>query len=84
VILDTAGNLYGTTSYGGVYSGGTVFELTHQVGGGWKERVLHSFKTNGTDGYLPYAGLIIDSAGNLYGTTQLNLNNCGTAFEIIP
>src|ERR1039458_7566385 len=69
LIFDAAGNLYGTTEQGGAYSHGTVFELTPAAGGGWTEQVLHNFNNNGTDGTNPYAGLIFDSAGNLYGTT---------------
>ena len=68
LIFDAAGNLYGTTYEGGTYGYGTVFELTPTRGGGWTETVLHSFG-NGTDGDVPYAGLIFDAAGNLYGTT---------------
>ena len=47
---------------------GTVFELTPAAGGSWTEKVLHSFGS-GTDGSNPYASLIFDAAGNLYGTT---------------
>ena len=71
LIFDTAGNLYGTTVLGGIYGGGAVYELMRSpnaTGGGWREQVLHSFG-NGTDGGWPYAGLIFDAAGNLYGTT---------------
>jgi uncharacterized repeat protein (TIGR03803 family) len=88
LILDGAGNLYGTTVYGGVYiAGGTVFELPPK-GGGWTEKVLLSFG-NGTDGILPTGGLIFDKAGNLYGTTSLGGNlscseGCGTVFELMP
>ncbi len=76
LIFDAAGNLYGTTCRGGTYNlrcgygCGTVFELTPTAGGGWTEQVLHSFDNNGTDGIGPRAGLIIDAAGNLYGTSQ--------------
>src|ERR1035437_6510944 len=76
LIVDAAGNLYGTTSQGGTGSNcgafgcGTVFELTPAAGGGWTETVLYSFNYNGTDGAGPLAGLIFDAAGNLYGTTS--------------
>ena len=113
--LDSAGNVYGTTTTGGAYNYGTVFELTDRSGGWaekllysfkylsqpgaklamdkegniygvtpkdsdayelmrgfnrWKESVLHNFTGNHGDGYDPYAGMILDAAGNLYGTTQ--------------
>jgi uncharacterized repeat protein (TIGR03803 family) len=82
LIFDSAGNLYGTTQGGGS-TRGVVFELS-PVGGTWKETVLYSF-TGGTDGDTPVSGLIVDSAGNLYGTT-LNggTNNNGTVFELSP
>lgn len=67
LIFDEAGNLYGTAEQGGTVGGGTVFELSPGSNGSWTEKVLHSF--NGTDGDAPYAGLIFDKAGNLYGTT---------------
>jgi uncharacterized repeat protein (TIGR03803 family) len=86
VIFDTAGNLYGTTRFGGTYFYGTVFELTPH-NGKWTEKVLHSFVGNGSDGVGPYAGLIFDPAGNLYSTTfagGAGLGLYGTVFEIIP
>jgi uncharacterized repeat protein (TIGR03803 family) len=67
-----------------------VFELMPKAGGGWIERVLHSFKRNGKDGEFPYSNLILDDAGNLYGTTFKGGDHCnsgagcGTVFEIIP
>jgi uncharacterized repeat protein (TIGR03803 family) len=64
VTRDAAANLYGTTVGGGAYNAGVVFKLDPA---GY-ETVLYHFK-NGTDGAYPYAGLILDSAGNLYGTT---------------
>jgi uncharacterized repeat protein (TIGR03803 family) len=83
LVLDTSGNLYGTTTYGGAYSSGVVFELALKAGGGWTEKVLHSF--NGTDGYHPYAGLIFDGAGNLYGTTTYGgAGGAGVVFELTP
>ena len=53
LIFDAVGNLYGTTMGGGPSGGGTVFELTPTVGGGWAENVLHTFNSNGGDGYWP-------------------------------
>ena len=64
VILDSAGNLYGTTSAGGADNAGVVY-MVNPAG---QEKVLYSF-TGGADGGLPYAGVVCDSAGNLYGTT---------------
>ncbi len=90
LIFDAAGNLYGTTFYGGAYgltsqnTGGTVFELVHRSDGGWAEKVLHSFG-NGSDGIEPYANLIFDAAGNLYGTTTHGgAYGAGIAFELMP
>jgi uncharacterized repeat protein (TIGR03803 family) len=91
LILDGAGNLYGTTYFGGAFGVGTIFELSPKATGGWKETVLHSFNNNGTDGYSPQAGLIFDTAGNLYGTTLIGgsgsctyYGSCGTVFELTP
>lgn len=82
VILDQAGNLYGTTLYGGANARGTVFQLTHSDSG-WTEKVLHSF---GSDGSGPYGGLIFDQSGNLYGTTQTEYmgQGNGTVFMLSP
>jgi uncharacterized repeat protein (TIGR03803 family) len=83
LIFDSAGNLYGTTSGGGSQGGGTAFELTPNVNGGWTERVLHNFDQ--TDGHYPFSSLIFDTAGNLYGTTQVGgAYNGGTVFELRP
>jgi uncharacterized repeat protein (TIGR03803 family) len=88
VIFDQAGNLYGTTSYGGPYQGGSVFELTPNGDGSWTEKVLHSFCRNGcrrSDGSVPYAGLIFDRMGSLYGTTEMGgASNAGTVFKLAP
>ncbi len=85
LIFDTNGNLYGTTVSGGAYYGGTVFELT----AAGSEKVLYSFGSQPRDGSGPYAGLIFDNAGNLYGTTSYggafkcsNAYVCGTVFEL--
>ena len=87
VVFDSAGNLYGTTSGGGTYSGGTVYELSPQAGGGWTETILHSFNNTlpPVDGCSPFAGLAIDSAGDLYGTTRAcGSQGGGTVFELTP
>lgn len=84
VILDSAGNLYGTTFYGGVLSHGTVYELVRNSNGTWIHKVLHSF-TDGADGGYPLGGLVRDSAGNLYGTTIGGGSaRYGTIFELSP
>jgi len=132
LIMDTKGNLYGTTAKGGAYGGGTVFELTpsrtkkilHSFGAGrdgsfpyaglvldakrnfygttvsggahgvgtvfkltssGKETILHSFSSNGTDGYNPYDRPVLDAEGNLYGTTFLGgAHHVGTVFKLTP
>jgi len=83
LVADASGNMYGTTRYGGANSSGTVFKLT-QSGGAWSENVIYSF-AGGNDGSSPAAALIIDEAGNLYGTTRLGgPANAGTVFELSP
>jgi uncharacterized repeat protein (TIGR03803 family) len=83
VTLDQAGNLYGTTSSGGAFGGGTVYELSPS-GSGWTQKTLHSFQRQ-PDGASPYAGLIFDQSGNLYGATQYGgSGGGGTAFELTP
>jgi uncharacterized repeat protein (TIGR03803 family) len=85
LIFDRDGNLYGATYGGGIHSYGTVFEMTPNGSGGWKEKVLHSFNHNGTDGYYPQAGVIIDAAGNLYGvTSEGGVDDDGLVFELSP
>jgi uncharacterized repeat protein (TIGR03803 family) len=90
LILDAAGNLYGTTLYGGSRHYGTVFELMPQANGKWTEKILHTFSNDGTDGKYPWAGLVFDAAGNLYGTTfeggtyTICAGGCGVVFELSP
>jgi len=92
VIADAAGNLYGTTFYGGGsgcagYGCGTVFRLTANPDGTYSESVLHSF-TGDRDGAAPTAGLLADASGNLYGTTTAGggartcVDGCGTVFKL--
>jgi uncharacterized repeat protein (TIGR03803 family) len=97
LLIDAAGNLYGTTQSGGThtgclqgeeYCGGTVFELT-QSNGSWKHIVLYNFCSDSgcSDGAVPN-GLVFDKAGNLYGTTgaggQQCEGGCGTVYELTP
>jgi uncharacterized repeat protein (TIGR03803 family) len=86
LIFDATGNLYGTTTFGGLDSEGTVFELTPGSNGKWVEKLLHSFTNNGHGGYNPYAALILDTAGCLYGTTYWggDRGNNGTVFRLAP
>jgi hypothetical protein len=89
LIFDSAGKLYGSTTFGGISSNycnefypgcGTVFELrpSHAKGGGWDERVIYTFQS-GTDGAGPVGGLTLDSNHNLYGATNSGGDpSCGT------
>ena len=94
VILDASDNLYSTTTCGGsgtcasgAGGAGVVFELLKQ-GSNYTETVLYQF-TGGSDGGLPIASVVRDSAGNLYGTTEFGGNEdcggsgCGVVFELI-
>lgn len=81
LVLDPAGNLYGTTSEGGRGDAGTVFEVTPSG----SKTILHNFSlTQLAHGVLPYGGLVRDSAGNLYGTTAGGgaSCSCGIVFEL--
>ena len=79
-----AGVLYGTTEYGGAPKCGTAFELT-PGSGGWEQSVLYAFGEQPGDGVYPTAGLAIDPAGNLYGTTpKAGAHGGGTVFELFP
>jgi uncharacterized repeat protein (TIGR03803 family) len=82
--LTSAGVLFGTTVYGGTGAYGTVFMLTppKNLAGAWKEKVLYGF-IGGVDGGEPFAGLVRDSKGVLYGTTVLGgADSLGTVFSV--
>ena len=95
IVADKAGDLYGTTVYGGSNgcSGlgcGVVFELVRGTGGKWTYKILYLFDV--TNGAEPYGGLIFDSQGNLYGTASIGGNTstcgppagCGVVFKLSP
>jgi uncharacterized repeat protein (TIGR03803 family) len=84
VSLDTAGNLYGTASFGAP-SCGTIFQLVPNFGGGWTENILHAFNPNNIPGDAcnPSSALVSDAAGNLYGLTSSGgTYGEGAAFEL--
>ena len=83
LVMDSAGNLYGTTlgdEEDGSY--GSVFKLTPS-NGSWTYTDLHDF-TNGSDGGYPYSSVLIDAAGNLYGTASTGGSGNGVVWEITP
>ena len=95
VVFDDAGNLYGTTTFYGIAGPdclagcGSVFKLTPGSGGQWTATTLYEF-TGSTDGGEPFDRLLIDKAGNIFGTTKYggsstypcNIDGCGVVFEI--
>ena len=84
LILDSQGNLYGTTSKGGSHAKGTVFKLAPNGSGGWVKSILHNFGS-GTDGADPRTGLIQDAGGNFYGTTYDGGSlGYGSVFKMTP
>jgi uncharacterized repeat protein (TIGR03803 family) len=92
LIIDSSGNLYGTTQGGGADGLGTVFELVNSSGT-YTEKILYSFTGANGDGAIPFAvDLVRDAAGNLYGTTMYGGSyvgnlcanaGCGTVFELV-
>jgi uncharacterized repeat protein (TIGR03803 family) len=93
VVLDSAGNLYGTTEFGGSttctpVTCGTVFKVSTSR----TETVLHSFVLNGSDGIIPFSGLLMDKQGNFYGTTADGGTGtgaacpagCGSVYKVTP
>jgi uncharacterized repeat protein (TIGR03803 family) len=95
VVVDAAGNVYGTTIEGGSTRNnnvcregcGTVYKLTPQSNGRWKETVLYDFPKFASDGNGPVGGLVLDLAGNIYGTTSAGGDatcQCGVVFKLTP
>lgn len=82
MIRDSAGNVYGTTNYGGVLFGLLGYGVVYKIDTTVQETVLYSF-TGGADGGIPFAGVIRDPAGNLYGTTYYDgTANKGVVYKI--
>ena len=73
LVLDHAGNLYGTTLGGGSKNDVTVYELSRGANG-WRKKILHSFVGGSNDGSEPFAGIVLDSAGNIYDITGVGGN----------
>jgi uncharacterized repeat protein (TIGR03803 family) len=90
LMMDSAGNLYGTTYSDGAYGYGSVFKLTRS-GNSYTLTTLHDF-TGGSDGAYPISDVVMDASGNLYGTSTGALNSgschngvaCGVVWEITP
>jgi len=82
LVFDQAGNIYGTTVFGGFGQEGVVYELSPSDGG-WTESVLFYFDQQ--TGYMPESGVIFDNAGNLYGTTsEGGANGSGVVYKLSP
>jgi uncharacterized repeat protein (TIGR03803 family) len=87
LIMDSGGNLYGTTDVGGASGGGTVFKLTRGTSGLWHETILHNFTVGDGNGDHVSTGVVMDAAGNLYGTTIAGgdpLCDCGVVYKLAP
>lgn len=85
VTVDHAGNVYGTTSIGGPADCGTAWKLAPS-GGGWTESILYGFNAGANDGCEPESGVILDTAGNLFGNTWGGggLVGIGTVYQLVP
>jgi uncharacterized repeat protein (TIGR03803 family) len=83
LLFDPSGNIYGTTYYGGTNGIGAVYKLSPQPVGEWTEEVIYSFQ-EGADGNSPISNLVLDKAGNLYGTTSEGGLGSGTIYKLSP
>jgi len=91
VTIDQTGNLYGTTAYGGEHGAGTVYQIT-SANGIWTHKTIYSFNNDRIDGQIPYSGVTVDEAGNVYGATYgggdftgpICGNGCGTIYQLTP
>jgi uncharacterized repeat protein (TIGR03803 family) len=86
LVMDEAGNLYGSTPSGGTLGYGSIFKLTRDTQSNWNYSLIYNFKSV-TDGWGPQGGVVLDGAGNVYGTTAaggITSCSCGTAFELSP
>lgn len=86
LVFDSMGNLFGTTSSGGAGRGGTVFRLT-PGSNGWAETILYAFPASvaGPDGDIPAGGVVLDSAGRIYGATGFGgAHGAGAVYELTP
>ncbi len=91
LVFDQAGNLYGTSWFAGnpacdyPYGCGTVFKLSPKKNGKWTEKILYSFKSKGGEDNSPWAGIVFDAAGNIYGTTVASVGkySAGTVYELV-
>lgn len=81
LVFDASGNLYGTTFDGGTFGAGTVFKLSSSSGGSWTKQILYDF-TGTSDGASPNGGLVFDTVGNIYGTTDQGGIESGVVFEL--
>ncbi len=87
--MGAAGNLYGTTEYGGGSQNcdggcGTVYQLSPTSGGKWKETILHRFQAHWDGSYPGIGALILDDAGNVYGTADGGNSGYGVVFKLAP
>jgi uncharacterized repeat protein (TIGR03803 family) len=84
-LFDRAGNLYGTTFFGGNYGAGTVYSLIPNGDGTWRHTILYSFTGGDDGGYVDWGRLAFDAAGNLYGKTQYSGEyGQGNIFKLTP